>query len=147
MSISSWPHELQHTRLPCPSPSPRICSNSCPLSQWCHPAFSSSVSPFSWPQSSPASGSFSMSWLFAAGGQSTGASASAPVLPVNVQDWFPLGWTGLISLQSKGLSRIISSTIVWMHQSSSAPSSARLNSHIQYMNARKTIPLTVQIGR
>ena len=104
------PHELQHTRLPCPSPSPGVCSNSCPLSQWCHPIISSSVTSFSsCPQSFPASGSFPMSLLFASGGQCTGGSASTSVLPMNIQGWFPLGLTGLILL-SKGLSRVFSST-------------------------------------
>jgi len=98
-------HGLQHARLPCPSPSPGACSNSCPLNQWYHPNISSSVIPFSsWPQSFPASGSFPMSQLFTSGGQSIGASTS--VLPMNIQDWFPLGLTCLISLQSKGLSRV-----------------------------------------
>ena len=100
-------HVLQHTRLPCPSLSPGVCSNSCPLSQWCHPTISSSVAPFSsCPQSFPASGSFPISQLFASAGQSIGASALASVLPMNIQDWSPLGLTGLISLQSKGLSRV-----------------------------------------
>jgi len=98
MSDSLWPHGLQHTRLPCPSPSPRACSNSCPLSQWCHPPISSSVVPFSsCLQSFPASRSFPMSLLFASGGQSIGASSPASVLPMNVQGWFPLGLTGFIS--------------------------------------------------
>ena len=101
----------------CPSPTPRVCSNSCPLSQWCHPTISSSVVPFSsCLQSFPVSGSFPMSWLFESGRQSTGASGSASVLPMNIQDWFPLGLTGWISLQSKGLSRDFSSTTVWKHQ-------------------------------
>ena len=105
MSDSLWPHELQHTRLPCPSPTPGAYSNSCPSNWWCHPTISSSVSPFSsCLQSFPASGSFLMNQLFTLGGQSIGASASALVLPMNIQDWFPLGVTGLISLQSKGLS-------------------------------------------
>ena len=117
MSVSLWPHGLQHTRLPCPSPSSRACSNSCPLSQWCHPTISSSViSFFSCLPSFPASGSFLLIWLFASHGQSIGASASASVSPVNIQGWFPLGWTGLTSLQSKGLSRVFSSTTVWKHQ-------------------------------
>ena len=117
MSDSFWPHGLQHTRLPCPSPSPGVCSNSCPLSHWCHPTTSSSVTPFSsCPQSYPASGSFPMSQLFISGGQSTGASASASVLPVNIRGWFPVEWTGLISLQSKRLSRVFSSTTVRKHQ-------------------------------
>ena len=99
MSNSLWSHGLQHARLPCPSPSPGACSNSCLLNQWYHPTISSSVIPFSsWPQSFPASGSFPMSQLFTSGGQSIGASTS--VLPMNIQDWFPLGLTGLISLQS-----------------------------------------------
>ena len=112
-----WPHELQHARPPCPSPTPEVYSNSCPSSQWCHPAISSSVVPFPpCPQSLPASGSFPISQLFAWGGQSIGASASASVLPMNTQDWSPLGWTGWISLQSKGLSRVFSNTTVQKHQ-------------------------------
>ena len=96
-----WPHRLQHVRLPCPSPSPWVCWNLCPLSWWCHPTISSYVAPFySCPQSFPASGSFPMNWLFASGGWSIAASTS--VLPMNTQDWFPLGLTGLISLLSKG---------------------------------------------
>ena len=105
-SDSLWPHELQHARLPCPSPTPRAYSNSCPLSWWCQPTISSSVIPFfSHLQSFPVSGSFPMSQFFALGGQSTGVSAPTSVLPVNIQDCFPLGWNGWISLQSKGLSR------------------------------------------
>ena len=111
MSDSLRPHGLQHARLPYPSPTPEACPNSCPLSQWCHPNISSSVTPFSsCPQSFPASGSFQMSQLFASSGQSIGVSASASVLPMNTQDWSPLGWTGWISLQSKGLSRVFSNT-------------------------------------
>ena len=111
------PHELKHARPPCPSPTPGVYSNSCPLSRWCHPTISSSVIPFpSCPQSFPQSGSFPMSWLFASGDQSIGVSASASVLPMNIQDWFPLGWTGWISLQSKGLSRVFSNTTVQKHQ-------------------------------
>ena len=107
VSNSSRPHELQHARPPCPSPTPGVYSNSCPSSRWCHPAISSSVIPFSsCPQSLPASRSFPTSQLFAWGSQSTGVSASASVLPVNTQDWSLLGWTGWISLQSKGLSRV-----------------------------------------
>ena len=98
MSHSLWPYGLQHARLPCPPLSPRDCSISCPLSRWCHPIISSSVAPFSFPQSFPASGSFLMSWIFASDGQNNGASVSAAVLPVNIQGWFPLGLTGLISL-------------------------------------------------
>ena len=114
VSDSLWPPGLQHTRLPCPSPSPRACSNSSPLSQWCHPTISSSVVPFSsCLQTFPTSGSFLMSQLFTSGGQSIGTSAS--VLPMNIQDWFPLGLTGLISLLSKGLFRVFSSTAVQNH--------------------------------
>ena len=113
MSDSLQHHGLQHTRLPCPSPTPRAYSNSCPLSRWCHPTISSSVVPFSSHfQSCPASGSFQMSQFFASGGQSTRASASASVFPMKIQDWFPLGWTGWISLQSKELSRVFSNATV-----------------------------------
>ena len=106
MSNSLRPHGLQHARPPCPSPTPRVHPNSCPSSRWCHPTISTSVVPFSSsPQSLPASGYFLMSQLFAWGGQSIGVSASASVLPINFQNWFPLGWTGWISLQSRGLSR------------------------------------------
>ena len=109
VSNSLWPHESQHTRPPCPSQTPRVYSNSCPSSRWCDPAISSSVVPFSsCPQFLQASGSFQMSQLFAWGGQSIGVSASASVLPMNTQDWSPSGWTGWISLQSKGLSRVFS---------------------------------------
>ena len=117
VSNSLRPHEPQHTRPPCPSPTPGVYPNSCPLSRWCHPTISSSVLPFpSCPQSFPASGSFQMSQLFASGGQSIGVSASTSVLPINTQDWFPLGWTGCICLQSKGLSRVFSNTTVQKHQ-------------------------------
>ena len=112
VSDSLRPHGLQHTRPPCPSPTPGVCSNSRPLSRWCHPTISTS----SCPQSFPASGSFPMSQFFTSGGQSIGISASASVLPMNIQDWFPLGLTGLISLQSKGLSRVFSNTTVQKHQ-------------------------------
>ena len=113
MSHFLRPHGLQHARPPCLLPTPGACSNSCPLSRWCHPTISSSAVPFSSHlQSFPASGSFLMSQFFASGGQSTGVSASASVLPINIQDWFPLGWTGWISLQSKGLSRVFSNTAV-----------------------------------
>ena len=121
MSGSLQPHELQHTRPPCPSPTPGVHPNPYLSSQWCHPTISSSVVPFSsCPQSFPASGSFPMSQLFASHGQSTGVSASTSVLPVNTQDWSPLGWTGWISLQSKGLSRVFSNTTVQKHQFFSA---------------------------
>ena len=106
MSDSLWPHGLQHARLPCPSPTPRACSHSCPSSWWCHPTISSCVVPFSHLQSFPTSRSFPMSQFFTSRGQNIEVSASASVLPMNIQDWFPLGLTGLISLQSKGLSRV-----------------------------------------
>ena len=110
-------HGLQHARPPCPSPTPRIYSNSCPLSRWCHPPISCSVVPFtSHLQSFPASGSFQMSQFFASGGQSIAVSASISVLPMNIKDWFPLGWTGWISLLSKGLSRVFSNNTVQKHQ-------------------------------
>ena len=113
MSDSLWPHGLQHAKPPCPSPTPGVYSNSCPLSWWCHPTILSSLVLFSFClQSFPASGSFQMSWFFTSGGQSIGVSASTSVLPMNIQDWFPLGLTGLISLQSKGLSRVFSNTTV-----------------------------------
>ena len=118
---SLWPHGLHHSRPPCPSPIPRAYSNSCPLSWWCHPTISSSVVPFSsCLQSFPTSGSFPMSQFFTSGGQNIGASATASVLPVNIQDWFLLGWTGWIFLQSKGLSRVFSNTTVQKHQFFSA---------------------------
>ena len=129
MSDSLWPHGLQHARLPCPSPSPGVYSNSCPLSWWCHPTISSSVVPFlSCLQSFPASRFFLMSWLFASGGQNIRASAS--ILPINIQDWFPLGLTGLISLKSKGLSRVFSNTAVQKHQVFGSQPSLWSDSHI-----------------
>ena len=131
MSDSLQPHELEHTRLPCPSPTPGVHSNSCPSSWWCHRAISSYVVPFSFcPQSLPASESFPMSQLFASGGQSTGVSAVASFLPKNTQDWSPLEWTGWISLQSKGLSRVFSNTIVQKRQFFSIQLSSQFNSHI-----------------
>ena len=131
MSDSSWPHGLQLARLPYPSPTPGACSNSCPLSRWYHLTISSSVVPFSsFLQSFPALGSFQMSQLFALGGQSIGVSASASVFSMNIQDWFPLILTGLISLQSKGLSRVFSNTKVQKHQFFGAQSSLWSNSHI-----------------
>ena len=144
VSDSLWPHELQHTRPPCPSPTPGVHPNSCPLSQWCHPTISSSVVPFSsCPQSFPASGSLPMSQLFTSGGQSIGVSASASVVAVNTQDWSPLGWTGWISLQSKGLSRVFSNTTVQKHRFFSAQLSFFIVplSH-PYMTTGKTIALT-----
>ena len=117
MSDSLQPHELQHARPPCLSPTPGVYSNSCPSNWWCHPTISSSVVPFSsCPQSLPASGSFQMSMLFTSGDQSIGISASKSVLPMNTQDWSALGWTGWISLQFKGLSRVFSNTTVQKHQ-------------------------------
>ena len=124
-------HESQHARPPCPSPTPGVYPNSCPSSQWCHPAISSSVVPFSsCPQPLPASGSFPMYQPFTWGGQSIGVSASASVLPMNIQDWFPFGWTGWISLQSKGLSRVFPNTTVQKHQFFSAQHSSQSTSHI-----------------
>ena len=131
VSNSLRPHGLQHARLPCPSPTPRVYSNSCPLCQWCHPIISSSVVPFSsCLQSFPASGSFPMSQFFTSGGQSIGVSASASVLPMNIQDWFPLGLTGWIFLQSIGLSRVFSNTTVQKHQFFNSKLSLWSNSHI-----------------
>ena len=131
VSDSWWLHGLQHTRPPCPSPTPGVYSNSCPLSQWCHPTISSSVVPFS-PclQLFPASGSFQLSQFFTSGGQSIGLSASASILPKNIQDWFPLGWTGWVSLQSKGRSRVCSNTTVQKHPFFGAQFSLLFNSHI-----------------
>ena len=145
MSDSLRPHGLQQTRLPCPSPTPGIYSNSCPLSQWCHPTISSSVVPFS-PclQSFPASGSFQMSQLFTSGGKSTGVSASASVFPMNIQDWSPLGWTDWISLQSKGLSRLFSNTTVQKHQFFGAQLFFVVRLSHPYMTTGKTIALTRQ---
>ena len=131
VSDSLRPHELQHTRPPCLSPTPGIHSNSHPSSQWCHPAISSSVVPFSsCPQSLPASESFPVSQLFKWGGQSTGVSALVSVFPMNAQDRSPLGWTGWISLQSKGLSRVFSNTTVQKHQFFGMQPSSQSNSHI-----------------
>ena len=147
MCDSLWCHGLQHTRLPCPSSSHGACSNSCPLSWWCHPIISSSVVHLSsGPQFFPALGSFLMSWLFISGGQSTGASTSTSVLPVNIREWFPLGWTGGISLQSKIPSRVFSNTIVQKHQFFST----QLYSPIvqlahPYLTTGKTIVLTIII--
>ena len=146
MSDSLRPHGLQHARLPCPSPTPGTYSKSCPSSRWCHPTISSSViSPCL--ESFPASGSFQMNQLFASGGQSIGASASASVLPMNIQDWFPLGLTGWVSLKSKGLSRVFSITRVQKHQFFGAQLSLYSHSHIHtwlhpYMTTGKTTALT-----
>ena len=131
VSDSLWPHESQHARSPCPSPTPRVHSNSHPSSWWCHPAISSSVVPFSFcPQSLPASESFPMSQLFTWGGQSTGVSALASFLPKNTQGWPPLEWTGWISFQSKGLSGVFSNTKVQKHQFFGTQLSSQSNSHI-----------------
>ena len=132
VSDSLWPHELQHAKPPCPSPTPGVHPTSSPLSRWCHPAFSSSVVPFSsCSQSLPASESFPMSQLFTWGGQSFGVSALASVLPMNTQDWSPLEWTSCISLQSKGLSRVFSNTTVQKHQFFGAQPSSQSNFHIR----------------
>ena len=131
VSHSLRPCGLQHTRPPGPSPTPRVYPNSSPLCQWCHPTISPSVVPFSsCPQSFPASGSFQISKLFASGGQSIGVSASTSVLPINIQDWFPLEWTGWISLQPKGLSTVFSNTTAQKHQFFGAQLSLQSNSHI-----------------
>ena len=142
MSDSLRPHELQHARPPCPSPTPRVHPNSCPSSRWCHPVISSSVIPFSsCLQSLPASESFPMSQLFAWGGQSTGVSALASVLPKNTQGGSPLGWTGWISLQSKGLSRVFSNTTVQKHQFFGAQFSSQSNSHIHTLTKAQNLPV------
>ena len=138
VSNSLWPHESQHTRPPCPSPTPEVHSDSCPSSQWCHPAISSSVVPFSFcPQSLPASESFPMSQLFAWGGLSTGVSALASFLPKKSQGWSPSECTGWISLQSKGLSRVFNTTIQ-KHQFFSAQLSSQSNCHIHTWLLEKT---------
>ena len=135
------PHESQHARPPCPSPTPGVHSNSRPSSRWCHPAISSSVIPFSsCPQSLPASESFPMSQLFAWGGQSTGVSALASLLPKDTEDWSPLEWTGWISLQSMGLSRVFSNTTVQKHQFFGAQLSSQSNSHIHTRLLEKPQP-------
>ena len=136
-------HEPQHTRPPCPPPTPTLYPNSCPLSRWCHLTISSSIVPFSsCPLSFPASGSFPMNQLFASGGQSIGVSASTSVLPMNTQDWSPLGWTGWISLQAKGLSRVFSNTTVQKHQFFSTQLSFIVQLSHPYMTTGKTIALT-----
>ena len=141
MSDSLRPHELQHTRPPCPSPTPRVHSNSCLSNRWCHPAISSSVIPFSsCPQFLPASGSFPMSQLFAWGGQRTGVSALASFLPKKSQDWSPSEWTGWISLQSRGLSRVFSGTTVQKHQFFGTQLSSQSNSYIHTWPLEKPWP-------
>ena len=142
MSDSLRLHELQHARPTCPSPAAGVYTNSSPLSRWCHPVISSSVIPFSsCPQSFPASGSFPVSQLFAWGGQSIGVSASASVLPMITQDWSPLGWTGWISLQSKGLSRVFSNTTVQKHQFFGIQLSCIAQLSHPYITTGKTIAL------
>ena len=144
MSDSLWPHGPQHARPSCPSPTPRVYSNSSRLGRWCHLPISSSVIPFSsCLQSFPASGSFQMSQLFTSGGQSIGASALASVLPMNIRDWFPLGLSGLISLQSKGLSRVFSNTTVEKHQFFGTQPSL-WSSSTTIHDYWKNIPLTIQ---
>ena len=139
MSNSLWPHGLQHARLPCPSPTPKACSNACPSGWWCHPTISSSVVPFpSSLQSFPESGSFPMSQFFASGDQSIGVSASSSVLPMNIQDWFPFGLTGLISLQSKGLIRVFFNTTVQKHQFFGSKLSLWFNCHIHTWQLEKS---------
>ena len=143
MSNSLRPHELQHARPPCPSPTPGVHPNSCPLSRWCHPAIASSVVPFSsCPQTLPASESFPMSQLFTWGGQNIGVSALASVLPKNTQDWSLLEWTGWISLQSKRLSRVFSNTTVQKHQlfGTHIQLSSQSNSHIHTWPLEKPQP-------
>ena len=131
VSDSLGPQGLQYIRPPCPTPTPGVYSNSCPLTRWCHPTISSSVIPFSsHVQSFPVSGSFQMSQLFSSGGQNIGVSDSTSVLPMNIQDWFPLGWTGWISLHSKGISRVFSYTTVQKHQFFGTQLSLYSNSHI-----------------
>ena len=143
MSDSLWPHGLQHARLPCPSPTPGVYSNSCPLSRWCHPTISSSVVPFfSCRQSFPASGSFQMSQFFKSGGQSIGVSASASILPMNIKDWFPLGLIGWISLQSKGLIRVFSNTTFKKASVLWCSAFFMVQHSYPYMTTEKTIALT-----
>ena len=144
MSDCLGPHGMQHTRLPCPSLTPGICPNSCALSRWCHSNISFSVTLFSSCfQSFPASASFPVSWLFTSGGQNTGTSTAASVLPMNIQDWFPLGLIGWISSLSKGISKVFSSTTVWKHQFFSTQPFVVQLSH-PYMTTGKTIALTRQ---
>ena len=146
VSDSLWPHESQHARPPCPSPTLRVHTNSHSSSQWCHPAISSSVVPFSsCLQSFPVSGSFPMSQLFQSGGQSIGASASESVPPMNIQDWFPVGLTGLISLQPKGLSRVFSNTTVQKASILQHSDFFMVQFSLPYMTAGKNIALTIQI--
>ena len=140
MSDTLWPHGPQHARPPCPSPIPRVYSSSSPLSRWCHPTVSSCCPLLLLPSIFPSIGSFQMSQLFTSGGQSIGVSASASVLPMNIQDWFPLGWTGWISLLSKGLSRVFSNTTVQKHQFFGPQLSLQSNSHIHTWLLEKPYP-------
>ena len=141
--VSLWPHGLQHARLPCPSPTARVCSNSCPLSQWCHPTISFSASPFSfWLQLFPALESFPISQLFTSGGQSIGASASASVLPKNMQGRFPLGLTGLVSLQSKRLSRVLQHLCVYPVSWANIPVVLQGEHHQPHFTNKATLPVT-----
>ena len=140
MSDSLWPHGPQHARPPCPSPTSGVYPNSCPLRRLCHPTVLSTIIPFSRRQSFPASGSFQMGQLFASGGQSTAVSASTSVLPINIQDWSPLGWIGWISLQSKGLSRVFSNTTVQKHQFFCAQLSLWSSSHTHTWPLEKPYP-------
>ena len=145
MSDSLQQRGLRHTRLPCPLLSPSVCANSCPLNPWCHPTISSSVTPFSsYLQSFSASGFFPMHWLFTSDGQSTGASASASVLPINIQSWFPWGWKGLISWQSKGFSRVFSSTTVQKHRFFGTQHFFMAQLSHPYITMGKIIALTTQ---
>ena len=138
VSDSLRPHEPKHARPPCPSPTPGVYPNSCPLSQWCHPTISSSVVPFSsCPQSFLTSAAFQMSQLFTLGVQSIGVSASTSLLPMNTQDWSPLGWTGWISFQSKGLSRVFCNSTHQKHQFFSTQLSSQSNSHIHKWTLEK----------
>ena len=147
MSDSLQPHGLQHARPPSPSPTPRIDSNSCPLSWWCHPTTSASLVPFSCLQSFPASGSFQMSQFFISGGQSIGVSASASVLPMNTQDWSPLGWTGWISLQSKGFSRVFSNTTVQEASILGCPAFFIVQLSHRYMTTGKILTSQTFVGK
>ena len=144
MSYSLWPHGPELARLPCPPPTPGVYSHSCPWSWWGHPTISSSAVPFSsCPQSLPASGSFPVCQFFTSGGRSIGVSASASVLPMNIQDWFPLGWTGWISLQSKGLSRVFSNTTIQKHPFFRCSVFFMVQHSHPYMTTLKTIALTI----
>jgi len=148
VSDSLQPHELQHARPPCPSPTPGVHPNPHPSRQWCHPTISSFVFPFSsCPQSFPVSGSFQMSQVFTSGGQSIGVSSSASVLPVNTQDWSPLGWTGWVSLQSKGLSRVFSNTKVQKHREGMKSDSEIWRRQIEYLKTYLSVCILLSYQR